>query len=63
MSWLSFLVVYAVACASTTADAASVPQQDCGEIFQSKLLDFLAVKESCHSSFYENCRQVIAKDL
>ena len=50
---VSFLVWMAAA-----VESAAVPEQDCGESFQTKLGELLAMKRSCSSAFYQNCCQV-----
>ena len=57
MSSVRFLII--LVCISTTVDSAAVPNQDCGELFQSKLSELLAIKQSCNSTFYRSCCQVV----
>ena len=48
--------IFALMCVSVTVQAAAVSPQDCGEMYQSQLKEFLA--STCDSAAFHDCCQV-----
>ena len=45
-------------CAFVTVQAAAVYPQDCGDTFQAKLRELVAIKQTCDSGLFHDCCQV-----